>query len=217
MTRAHMGLLAIGLFLTGVHAQELPTPAPIDPKASADSVAEHVCAQCHGPAGMATLANVPNLAGQHAEYLAKQLREFRSRHRADANAAKNMWGVAHNLTDKQIDGLAAHFAAQKPQAQPTEGKPGQIAAGKPIFTGGAMAQGVPACSGCHGEDGVGKTMFPRLAGQHMTYLIKQLMVFQRTNERPGGAVMKSVSHELTPENIENVAAYLQALPAAQMH
>jgi cytochrome c553 len=53
--------------------------------------------------------------------------------------------------------------------------------------------------------------FPRLAGQHADYLVKQLVVFQRTDERPEGSIMKTVAHEMTPQNVTDVAAYLQSL------
>jgi cytochrome c553 len=55
--------------------------------------------------------------------------------------------------------------------------------------------------------------FPRLAGQHADYLVKQLLVFQRTDERPEGSIMKTVAHELSPANIGDVAAYVQSLGA----
>ncbi|MGZ5714542.1 MAG: c-type cytochrome, partial [Caldimonas sp.] len=82
-----------------------------------------------------------------------------------------------------------------------------------IFESGVPATGVPACTGCHGAQGQGNATFPRLAGQHADYLVKQLIVFQRTDERPEGAIMKTVAHELTPENVRDVASYLQALPS----
>ena len=88
----------------------------------------------------------------------------------------------------------------------------RIAAGKAIFEHGLPAQSVPPCSSCHGADGGGNANFPRLAGQHLDYLEKQLAVFQRTDERPEGSVMKVVAHSLTPDNIKNVAAYLQSMP-----
>lgn len=214
MKRTLFWLLLVGVGLTPVHAKDPAAPATprIDPNATAATLADQVCSKCHGANGMSTIDNVPNLAGQHVEYLTKQLREFKSHSRADQNAVENMWAISHDLSEKQIGEVAKHFADLKAQVQPVEGKTEQISAGQEIYTGGAMAKGVPACAGCHGADGAGRTMFPRLAGQHRTYLVKQLMVFQRTNERPGAAVMKSVSHELTPENIDNVAAYLQALP-----
>ena len=84
--------------------------------------------------------------------------------------------------------------------------------GKAIFASGVADKGIAPCAGCHGAQGQGNAMIPRLAGQHADYLVKQLLVFQRTDERPEGSVMKTVAHELTPANMRDVARYLQALP-----
>jgi cytochrome c553 len=88
----------------------------------------------------------------------------------------------------------------------------RLEAGKSIFDTGVADKGVPACSTCHGAEGKGNAAFPRIAGQHADYVIKQLIVFQRTDERPEGSMMKVVAHELTPQNIRDVAGYLQAMP-----
>jgi cytochrome c553 len=215
MKTSKLCLLAIGFALANGHAAQPSAPAPADSGATARTLAETVCAKCHGVTGMAALSNVPNLAGQQREYLIKQLREFKSHSRRDRPGVENMWSISHDLTVGQIAELAGYFAGQKPLPQPVEGTPEAISAGQAIFSGGAVQSGVPPCSSCHGADGRGKSAVPRLAGQHATYLIKQLMVFQRSNERPGGGLMKSVSHGLTPENIASVAAYLQALPSIE--
>jgi cytochrome c553 len=123
-----------------------------------------------------------------------------------------MWGISFRLTDDQIKGLAAYYAQQAPARQPVEGDPAKFAAGKALFEIGLPAQNVPACSGCHGSEGQGNATFPRLAGQHADYIAKQLAVFQRTDQRPQGDMMKIVAHGLTQNDIENVAAYAQALP-----
>jgi len=183
-----------------------------NPNVSGDTLAMQVCSNCHGPTGNSPSPNFPNLAAQQAEYLAAQLHAFKGHSREDPAGFEYMWGLSHDLTDKQIQELAVHFAGQKLERQRIEGKPERIAAGKAIFTSGLPDQSVPACSSCHGPDGMGNAAFPRIAGQHADYLVKQLKVFQRTNQRPAGVVMKTVAHELTQQNIENVAAYLQALP-----
>ncbi len=123
-----------------------------------------------------------------------------------------MWGLGRSLTDEQITGLAGYYSKQPLTRIPIEGDTSRIPLGKVIFGSGVPTKNVSACHACHGEAGKGNDTFPRMAGQHADYIIKQLNVFQRTNERPEGAVMKTVAHELTEENIKNVAAYLQALP-----
>ena len=70
---------------------------------------------------------------------------------------------------------------------------------------------VPPCSTYHGANGHGTDTFPPLAGQHADYVVKQLAVFQNTEQRPEGAVMKTVSHSLTVQDMQAVAAYVQGL------
>ena len=183
-----------------------------NPNVSGDTLAMQVCSNCHGPTGNSTSPNFPNLAAQQEAYIVAQLHGFKGHSREDPEGFEYMWGLSHNLTDKQIQELAAHFANQKLERRPVEGKSERIAAGKPIFAGGVADKGVPACASCHGPDGMGNAEAPRIAGQHAHYLVDQLKVFQRTNERPEGVVMKVVAHALTPQNIEDVAAYLQAMP-----
>jgi cytochrome c553 len=157
--------------------------------------------------------NFPNLAGQTEAYFVAQLNGFRSHGRSDPAGFEYMWGLSRSLTDEQINGLAAYYAGQTPKPQQIEGETARFDAGKTIFANGVADKGVPACSTCHGPEGKGNATFPRIAGQHEDYLIKQLLVFQRTDERPEGSIMKTVAHELTSQNIRDVASYLQALPS----
>src|SRR5262249_3745725 len=153
----------------------------------------------------------PNLAGQTEPYLVAQLNGFKSHNRQDPAGFEYMWGLSRSLSDEQIRGLAAYYAGQHPERQPLEGAGTRVAAGKALFEGGVPAKNIPACSTCHGDAGQGNGSFPRIAGQHADYVVKQLLVFQRTDERPEGAVMKTVAHELGRDDIENVAAYVKAI------
>lgn len=183
-----------------------------NPSVSALTLAQQVCSNCHGLTGNAVSPNFPNLAGQTPAYIAAQLEGFKSHNRQDPAGFEYMWGLSRSLTDEQINGLASYYAGQRPARQPIEGKSSRIASGKTIFETGVPGKNVPACFTCHGSEGQGNATYPRLAGQHADYVVKQLIVFQRTNERPAGIVMKTVAHELVREDIENVAAYVQALP-----
>lgn len=69
----------------------------------------------------------------------------------------------------------------------------------------------PACAACHGANGEGTGQFPRLAGQHADYVAKQLRVFARTDERPQGAMMKAVAHDLSAKDIDDVAVYIDSM------
>ena len=183
-----------------------------NPNVSATTLAQQVCSNCHGMTGSAVSPNFPNLAGQMAPYFVAQLNGFKSHGRHDPAGFEYMWGLSRSLTEDQIKGLAAYYAAQTLDAQPLEGDRRRLEAGKALFETGVADKGVPACSTCHGPKGEGNATFPRLAGQHADYLVKQLVVFQRTDERPEGSIMKTVAHELTGQNIQDVAGYLQALP-----
>jgi len=188
-----------------------------NPDVSGKTLAEQVCSNCHGITGTAVSPNVPNLAAQLEPYLIKQLHEFKSHSRSDPAGFEYMWGISRKLTDKQVTELAAYFSSQAPRARPVEGTPAQIAAGQSIVAAGVPEKKIPPCGSCHGVEALGNGAFPRLAGQHADYLVKQLTVFQRTDERPEGSIMKTVAHELTHDNIVNVAAYLQALPNQGSH
>ena len=187
-----------------------------NPDISATTLAQQVCSNCHGLKGSTVSPNFPNLAGQTEPYIVAQLNAFKSHGRRDPAGFEYMWGLSRSLTEQQIAGLGAYFSAQVPARQPVQGDPGRFGTGKEIFEKGIAAASVPPCSSCHGAEGKGNGMFPRIAGQHADYIVKQLIVFQRTEERteerPQGAIMKNVAHELSPKNIDDVAAYLQALP-----
>ena len=211
MNTQRLTLLAVMVGLAAGCANEPRSRDIANPNVSGETLALQVCSNCHGATGNSKSPNFPNLAGQQEVYVVAQLSGFKAHSRQDPAGFEYMWGISHNLTDKQIQELAAHFAAEKPERQRIEGKPERIAAGKTIFTGGIPDKGIPPCASCHGPEGNGNATFPRIAGQHADYLVKQLTVFQRTNERPGATVMKTVAHNLTRENIVNVADYLQAM------
>ena len=211
MNARRVALLSVLIGLAAGCANELRSRDIANPNVSGETLALQVCSNCHGRTGNSTSPNFPNLAGQQEAYFIAQLKGFKAHSREDPAGFEYMWGISHNLTDKQIQELATHFAAAKPERQRIEGKRERIAAGKIIFTGGIPDKGVPPCASCHGPEGQGNATFPRIAGQHADYLVKQLTVFQRTNERPEGTVMKTVAHNLTHENIANLADYLQAI------
>ena len=177
-------------------------------------LALQVCSNCHGVDGNSESPNFPNIAAQTEPYFIEQLTSFRKHSRIDPAGFEYMWGLSRHLTDEQIKDLAAYYAGQtiKSPAYPT-GWPDLRDAGKTVYSSGVPEKKILACATCHGPDGLGLLQFPRIAGQHADYLVKQLIVFQRTDERPEGAIMKDIAHDMTRENIESVASYLESLPA----
>ncbi|HET8871141.1 MAG TPA: c-type cytochrome [Aquabacterium sp.] len=182
-----------------------------NPNVSGRTLAQQVCSNCHGVTGSSISPNFPNLAGQQVSYIEAQLTGFRSHRRRDPAGFQYMWGLSRDLTDKQINELAEYYAQQTPIPHAAEALPEQVQAGQRLFTQGLPDRQVIACVACHGEHAQGNGAMPRLAGQHADYVIKQLKVFQRGDERPEGAVMTTIAHGLSESDIDNVAAYVESL------
>ena len=175
----------------------------------AENTAIGVCGTCHGPDGNSTNPMFPRLAGQHAAYLARQLKSFKEQTRGDPYAIAYMWGMASGLSDETIDALAQYYAGQR-MGPGKSHDPATIGRGRDIFEHGVPAEGVPACAACHGPDAMGSDMYPRLAGQHAQYILKQLASFQ-SNMR-NIAVMHGVAQNLRTPEMQAVADYLESLP-----
>jgi cytochrome c553 len=182
-----------------------------DPVAHATAVrlAVGVCGTCHGPRGISQQPKYPRLAGQNANYLAAQIKAFRGQTRGDPDAISYMWGMASNLEDGTIDALALYYSGQTAGGA-HGGDSALVARGKSIYEQGLAAVGVPACAACHGPDGHGIGDFPRLAGQHAQYILKQLRSFQ-SNMR-NVAVMHGVAQGLKGDEMVAVAAFLESSP-----
>jgi cytochrome c553 len=178
-------------------------------QAYAQNLAITVCGTCHGTRGNNSQPKFPRLAGQSASYLTAQLQAFRSQTRGDPDALSYMWGMASELDDATIKALAAYYAGQKADTGNVSAV-AEVAAGREIYLKGVPAAGVPACSSCHGGDAHGLQDFPRLAGQHSQYLLKQLASFQ-SNMR-NVAIMHGVAQNLRLDDMRAVAAYLESQP-----
>lgn len=179
-----------------------------DPGAGEQNAA--VCQSCHGQGGAAPImGNYPKLAGLGEAYLYRQLANIKNGTRAVAE----MTGLLNNLSDQDLQDLAAYF---NQQGMPTgQADPALVAQGEAIYRGGNMASGVPACAGCHNPQGKGNEPagYPRLGGQNAEYVVKQLEAF-RVGSRSGTAnaqVMADVAAKLTDAEIEAVASYVSGL------
>ena len=174
---------------------------------TAQKVAASICASCHGPAGVNTSPLFPNLAGQQEMYLAAQLKAFKAKTRGEADAHDYMWGMATLLDDSVIEGLARYYSSRK--APPgTPGNPQLIARGKLLFEKGDPAHNVVGCATCHGEAAQGNSIFPRLAGQHAAYVLRQLDVIQhKFRDSP---IMHGVIKDLDTDGMKAVAEFVQS-------
>jgi cytochrome c553 len=175
-------------------------------KQAAEKIVNTVCAACHAPDGNSVITLNPKLAGQHAEYLEKQLTEFKSGKRANAV----MSGMASMLSDDDMKNLAAYFSSQK-LAPGTAKTNGAGSLGEKIYRGGIAATNVPACAACHGATGAGlPKQFPRMGGQHADYVQAQLRTF-RTGERANAPMMMAIATKMTDAEMAAVADYIQGL------
>lgn len=208
MSMPLMRVFLLAVLASATLAAPGDAPARSATDQTAQKVAASICSACHGPAGVNTSPLFPNLAGQQELYLVAQLKAFKARTRGEPDAHDYMWGMATLLDDTVIEGLARYYAAQKP-APGTPGNPRLIAQGKVLFEKGDSAHHVAACATCHGEAAQGNSIFPRLAGQHAAYVLRQLQVIQKKfRDSP---IMHGVIKELDPEEMKAVAEYVQSM------
>lgn len=174
---------------------------------AAEEKAVNLCSTCHGPRGISTSPEFPILAAQHKNYLEAQIDAFRKKTRAEKDAHDFMWGIAGNLDESIIGGIAAYYAAQPP-ARGRSDDPALVAKGRELFDKGLPDRGIPACMVCHGTDATGRADFPRLAGQHAKYVVKQLNYIQSLVRT--APVMHGIVKDLTPNEMQALAAYVQS-------
>jgi len=166
------------------------------------------CAACHGPDGQGINSTWPKLAGQHAEYIRKQLDDFQQGRRKNPQ----MTPMAMPLAEQDIADVAAYFSSQTVKVG--EADPALVATGERIFRAGNSKTGLPACMACHGPDGSGNpaAAYPAISGQFADYTAAQLMAFkseQRGNDPAG--VMRTIASRMTNDDINAVASYIQGL------
>ncbi|MEW6312822.1 MAG: c-type cytochrome [Pseudomonadota bacterium] len=178
-----------------------------DPAAGKDKSA--LCQGCHGEDGNSAAPNFPRLAGQYANYIQKQIRDFQAERRSDPT----MSGMAATVTERQdLLDISAYFASQKKM----KGDGSKNAAGEKLYNEGNAATGIYGCVNCHGEAGKGKApnnaLFPVIGGQHKDYLVKQLTDFKKGDRKndPAG-MMGNIAKLMTDAEIEAVATYLSGL------
>ena len=206
---AHAATAASALVLTAAFA--LPAaaagaaaPAKADPIKGQEKAA--ACMACHTADGTRGLPANPILQAQHAEYIVKQLTEFKSGKRANAIMA----GMAAALTPEDMANIAAFYNSKAPVTGAARNKD-TVALGEKIYRGGIAAKQVPACAGCHSPTGVGiPAQYPRLGGQHGEYSEAQLVAF-RSGARANSAQMTAIAARMSDTEIKAVADYMAGL------
>ena len=167
------------------------------------------CAACHGPDGNSVNPEWPKLAGQHADYLVKQLQFFEAGERENTT----MKPMASVLDAQGREDVAAFYASQKVNAGMAD--PALVELGEKIYRSGNSESGIAPCMGCHGPKGAGNpaALYPALRGQHARYVEIQLHGFaegKRVNEN-AKKMMQLLSSRMTNREIRAVASYIQGL------
>ena len=191
------------------HAPE----APKGDAARGQPIASTVCGACHGPDGNSAISVNPKLAGQHPEYLFKQMKNFKGadgKQPERANAVMN--GMIAAFDENQMRDMAAYFASQTQKGEAAKNRE-TIEQGQKLYRGGDVAKGLPACAACHGPAGAGMpAQFPRIGGQHPDYIEAQMKAFRdggRANDP--NRMMRMVALKMTDAEIKAVADYIAGL------
>ncbi len=192
-----IAVIAVALWaMTGVaHAQA--------DEARAKKIIGGSCFLCHGAEGESTSEVFPRLAGQNAEYIAKQLENFKSGKRKSSAMAP----MVAELSPDDMAALGRFYGSRPPHKEAPKDAP-LAAVGQYIYSQGNRFSGVPACASCHGPDGAGSNALPRLAGQHAAYLDNQLKQFNKRERNNDNAVMHTVVEKMTPLEMAAVSEYL---------
>ena len=188
-----------------MYALKIPFPASVllvcfwtAPVLAADITAGEqkaaTCMGCHGPKGKSSNAQWPNLAAQQSSYIVNQLNAFKTGTRNNPM----MQSMAANLSDDDINNLAAYYSSQPP-----------VKAGGDSNLAKSGQTKASMCLGCHGSSAEGNGQFPRLAGQHPDYLVKQLSNFKEGVRKNGH--MQAIAGSLSEEDMKELAAYFGSL------
>lgn len=198
-----LGAMAV---LASAAGAATPAPAAKPDLTKGQATATQVCAACHTFDGSRGSPANPILAGQHPEYLAKQLHEFKT----GARDNPIMKGFATTLSDDDMRNVASFYASK-------DAKPGfakdkaLVQLGEKIYRGGIAAKSVPACAACHSPNGAGvPAQYPRLSGQHADYTEAQMVAF-RSGARANGAQMVTIAGKMSDKEIKAVSDYIAGL------
>ncbi len=214
-----LGALLLGAIVaTGRTAgsQGLPAVAVSDRSDPGELAVQLGCPVCHGQRGEAPLSNIPSLAGQRPAWLETRLKAFR--HTGLTGGDGVMPRYARNLSDRQIEALAAAYSRDPLPVPPRMPQARLVSRGQALYEHGDPPKGVLACATCHGPTGAGTAtpLIPSLTGQHAGYVAYRLGVYRQLPARPDepeAQAMRTVARSLSDADIRAVAAYAEQLPA----
>ncbi len=174
-----------------------------------------ICAACHSADGNSIVPNWPKIAGQHAQYLERQVTLIKG----GSRPVPEMAGIVIGLSDQDIADIAAYYSSQT--TSPGLADKVLLEAGEQLYRGGNSATEIPACLSCHGPAGEGNPLsgYPSLAGQHSVYSEKMLKGFRAGitwgEDDASSKVMTDVTLRLTDDESKAVASYIQGLHAVE--
>ena len=172
-------------------------------EARAKKIISGSCFLCHGAEGESSSEVFPRLAGQHSEYIAKQLDNFKSGKRKSTAMAS----MVEKLTADEMLAIGRFFVKQNVVVDPPKDKK-LAGVGQSIFHNGNKLSGVPSCASCHGAEAKGTVSLPRLASQYAVYTETQLKQFNTRERNNDNAVMHAIVSKMTPLEMAAVAEYL---------
>lgn len=188
--------------------------AHADLQADADAAAgrekAQACAACHGQEGISAAPTFPNLAGQQASYLAKQIMDIRDGNRS----VPQMAGQVDNFSDQDAWDVAVYFAEKDPELGQADPAPELVEHGRELYRAGDLEKGLPACTACHTPtgEGIGSAVYPALSGQKTDYVLSTLQAFaagERANDP--NAIMRDIASQMSDRDMEAVANYVRGL------
>ena len=205
--------LTAALTVFGAHAADAAKAALKGDAARGQAVASTVCVACHGPDGNSPLAANPKLAGQHPEYLFKQMKNFKAAEgKEPERVSAIMNGMIAAFDEGQMLDMATFFAAQKQSNEAAKNRD-SIELGQKLYRAGVQAKGLPACAACHGPAGAGMpAQYPRISGQFAEYTEAQLKGFRDgTRANDPNKMMRMVAIKMTDAEIKAVSDYIAGL------
>ena len=157
------------------------------------------CIACHGPAGNSNNPEIPSLSGQPAQAISTALFRYREGNRKNPI----MSPLAANLTNADMNNLAAYFASEKRTTT-------HVSSEKSLSLGPELANKYN-CTQCHGPKMLGLQHVPRIAGQQHQYLITQLRGFKAQTRSDMDGNISSAASALTEDDIVILADYIAGL------
>lgn len=191
------------------------TAYAFDGDAEAGKAKSATCAACHNADGNSSIEMYPKIAGQHATYIYKQLKDFKLHLESGGSSGRAgtvMAGMVAPLSDQDMKDLSAYFASQKMSAGSTPED--VIEHGGKLYRGGDTERGIAACIACHGPRGNGTSLsvFPKISYQNATYLKTALEEFRNgTRQNDPSGMMQDIARKLTDEDIDVLSKYLGGL------